>query len=76
MNKYDFSDLKEGMLYPDEPISGDYFYVTMWADKSPYVGDIVTIEGEDYEVTSVQDDTEDEEYELGLRYDKVYFSKI
>jgi hypothetical protein len=54
----------------------DYFSVSMYSNESPLQGSKVDIDGLIYEVIGVHDDTDDEEREQGLSYDRVTFQII
>lgn len=54
----------------------DYQCFSCYSDNSPYEGDILIIEDSLFEVVSVVDDTDDEDREQGLSYDKIWMQKI
>ena len=50
----------------------EWFNFTIYSDKAPAEGDKIEIGDKIYEVNSVVDDTDDDEYEQGLSYSKVW----
>jgi hypothetical protein len=68
-NTYPFSLIKD-FIVGNYSIS-DWFSFTIYSHKAPSVGDKIEIENKIYEVDSVIDDTDDEEYEQGLSYSNV-----
>lgn len=56
--------------------ASNYFSFVIYTDKAPAEGDIIDIEGKLYEVDSVVDDTNDEEYEQGLSYSRVTMIEV
>ena len=67
---YPFSEI-ENHIIGSYSIS-DCFSFTMYSDKAPFEGDKIKIADKIYEVDSVIDDTDDDEYEQGLSYSKVW----
>lgn len=53
----------------------DYFSFTIYADEAPQEGDIILIDGVQYEVESVTDDTSQEEEDEGISFSKVQIIK-
>jgi hypothetical protein len=51
-----------------------WFSFVIYADKAPSKGEKILLNKNVYEVDSVVDDTDDEEFEQGLSYSKVYMS--
>lgn len=54
----------------------DYFSIIMHSNNSPVIGDHINIDGDIYDVDSVEDDTTNEEYQQGLQYNKVWLNKV
>lgn len=53
----------------------DWFSFTIYSDKAPFVNDMIKIDDNIYIVESVVDDTDDDdEYEQGLTYSKVWLT--
>lgn len=69
---YHFSEI-EDYIIGNYSVS-DWFSFTIYSDKAPSGGDKIQIADKIYEVDSVIDDTDDEEYEQGLSYSKVWLS--
>lgn len=69
---YPFIEI-ENYIIGDYSIS-DWFSFTIHSDKAPSEGDKIQIADKTYEVESVIDDTDEEEYEQGLSYSKVWLS--
>ena len=69
---YPFSEI-EDYIIGNYSIS-DWFSFTIYSDKAPLEGDKIQIADKTYEVESVIDDTDEEEYEQGLSYSKVWLS--
>ena len=69
---YPFSEI-ENHIIGSFSIS-DWFSFTIYSDKAPSEGDKIKIADKIYEVDSVIDDTDDDEYEQGLSYSKVWLS--
>ena len=69
---YPFSEI-ENYIIGNYSIS-DWFRFTIYSDKAPSEGEKIQIEDKIYEVDSVIDDTDDEEYQQGLSYSKVWLS--
>ena len=67
---YPFSEI-ENHIIGSYSIS-DWFSFTMCSDKAPFKGDEIKIADKIYEVDSVIDDTDDDEYKQGLSYSKVW----
>lgn len=53
-----------------------YFSFVIYAHANPDEGDIILIGDRGYEVSSVTDCTDNEEFEQGLSYSKVYLTRI
>ncbi len=73
-NTYRFEELIPdiiGSYYVD-----NYFSFVMYAHAAPSERDIILIGDRGYEVSSVTDCTDDEEFEQGLSYSKVYLTRI
>lgn len=71
----DFKKEIEPHIIGSYSITG-WFNVVLHSNNAPIEKDIVDIDGKKYEITSVFDDTDDEEAEQGLSYSKVYFTLL
>lgn len=69
---YPFSEI-EKYIIGTYSIS-DWFSFIIYSDKAPSEGDKIQIAGNVYVVDSVINDTDDEEFEQGLSYSKVWLS--
>ena len=69
---YPFSEIENHII--GNYFVSNWFSFTIYSDKAPLKGDIIQIADKLYEVDSVIDDTDDEEYEQGLSYSKVWLS--
>lgn len=69
---YPFSEIENHII--GNYFVSNWFSFTIYSDKAPLEGDIIQIADKLYEVDSVIDDTDDEEYEQGLSYSKVWLS--
>ena len=69
---YPFSEIEDYII--GNCSVSDWFSFTIYSDKAPSVGEKIQIADKIYEVDSVIDDTDDEEYEQGLSYSKVWLS--
>ena len=65
-----FSEIEEYII-GNYSIS-DWFSFAIYSDKAPLEGEKIQIADKIYEVDSVIDDTDHEEYEQGLSYSKVW----
>ena len=54
----------------------DLFSIVMFSNHSPKAGEVYLINQEPYKVISVNDITDDEEFEMGLSYDEVVFELV
>ena len=69
---YDFKEIAQHII--GSYSESDWFSFTIYADKAPSEGDKLLLNNKIYEVESVLDDTDDDEYEQGLSYSKVWMS--
>jgi len=66
---YDFKEIEQHIVggYSES----DWFSFTIYSDKAPSEGEKLLLNNKIYEVESVIDDTDDDEFEQGLSYSKV-----
>ena len=69
---YPFSEIEKHIIGTYSV--SDWFSFYIHSDKAPSEFDKIQIADKIYEVDSVIDDTDDEEYEQGLSYSKVWLS--
>ena len=69
---YDFKKIEKHIIggYSES----DWFSFTIYSDKAPSEGEKLLLNNKIYEVESVIDDTDDDEFEQGLSYSKVRMS--
>jgi len=69
---YDFKKIEQYIVggYSES----DWFSFTIYADKAPLEGEKLLLNNKIYEVENVIDDTDDDEFEQGLSYSKVWMS--
>jgi hypothetical protein len=73
-NTYRFEELIPNIV--GSYLVDDYFSFVIYAHASPDERDIILIDHKPYEVSSVTDCTDNEEFEQGLSYSKVYLTQI
>lgn len=69
---YDFKEIKQHII-GGYSVS-DWFIFTIYSDKAPSKCEKLLLNNKIYEVESVIDDTDDDEFEQGLSYSKVWLS--
>jgi hypothetical protein len=69
---YDFKEIEQHII-GGYSVS-DWFSFTIYSDKAPSKGKKLLLNNKIYEVESVIDDTDDDEFEQGLSYSKVWLS--
>ena len=69
---YDFKEIEQHII-GGYSVS-DWFSFTIYSDKAPSKGEKLLLNNKIYEVESVIDDTDDDEFEQGLSYSKVWLS--
>jgi hypothetical protein len=67
---YDFNEIEDYII--GNYTESDWFHFTIYADKAPSEGDRILLNNKVYEVECVIDDTDDDDFEQGLSYSKVY----
>ena len=67
---YDFKEIEKYIVGGFS--ESDWFSFTIYTDKAPLEGDKLLLNNKIYEVESVIDDTDDDEFEQGLSYSKVW----
>lgn len=69
---YDFKEIEQHII-GGYSIS-DWFSFTIYSDKAPSEGEKLLLNNKIYEVESVIEDTDNDEFEQGLSYSKVWMS--
>jgi hypothetical protein len=69
---YDFKEIEQNII--GSYSESDWFSFTIYADKAPSKGEKLLLNNKIYEVESVIDNTDDDEFEQGLSYSKVWIS--
>lgn len=69
----DFEDIKEYII--GSYYISDYFKATVCGDYYLNVGQYITVDKSLFKITHVEDVTTEEEYEQGLSYNLVFFTK-
>jgi hypothetical protein len=67
---YDFKEIEQYII--GRYHVSDFFNFIIYTDKAPSEGEKLLLNNKIYEVESVIDDTDDDEFEQGLSYSKIW----